>query len=602
LLLSGVSYSQSSFCFELNTGLENSALYGAIKTQSEKVLGSVLVVGSADVDIEQLEAAVSQGYPTSTFQIVDRFVSPSDESVVIYKYVQSINGKKIENGGYTVSARGNGPVGPGPQPCHQLVSFAPFLMSTTEIKTILNVQQARNFALSYKPQTSSIGKVSLFVIKDSLSTCRSLTYKVKSVVNSKLSATYIDASNGAILSFHEIKDRAIDASTLYYNNQDMPETPIGNNQFRLESSSGVKTYDYVRISGTRWAYDDSNIPIRQSGFPWPGDAFNSNLSLHLYQTHHAAVSVISPLSDIGIDFDQYFVKAESFAGAFGRTDHDDKENAYVRFGYYNNLPLTGQFESISTYDIMGHEIAHCFISRYISGSSRISGRDGATLHEGLADIIGTYVESRVQGFADLIIGDDSPNLQLGESLLDGPGGRSGHLASHPYPCFTDIRNCQASGTDGLCPYDRSGPILTWYALLVVGDVDEEIVPVDIQVSTGILTEAITLLNNTTATIPDLRDATLAVALSHYGQCSQEYTSIAKAWNGVCVGNTPTCEFTISGPRSICDDANYPLFFRVEDPIPGATYRWYFPIEWNVQGANGSNTVTGSSLGCDAVLM
>jgi hypothetical protein len=594
LLLSAVGFTQTNLCVEVNQKLSNSNLYSSIVSKAEAVIGNTLVIGNADVTVDQLDQALLQAYPQSAFRITGDFKSPSDKSVTVYQYVQTISGKEIENGGYTVSARGTG-TGPGPQPCHSIVAFSPNLYSLSSGSSLFNEKQARNFAFVHKPQVSEIGNVSLSVLHEGATSCKILTYKIIGIVDNKLSAIYVNAYDGSLSSFEEIKEDNINAPTLYYGDQDMLERFIPPNEFLLQSDNGVVTYDYSRISGTGWNYDDSNIPTRQAGGLWPIDGLAPNLSSHIYQTHHVATSIVQPLSDIGIKFDNFFVKAESVENAVSRGQYDDRTNSYIRIGTTNQSSVTNQRESFATYDIVGHEIGHSFISRFFLASANSSGRDGRTLHEGLADIIGTYAEFGVQGFSDLVVGDDSPNLLEGQSLLSA--SRSGDLEGHPFPCFLSIPDCDDPRTR--CHYDRSGPIVRWFAYLVTGAsildgvVSTNIEVLDIQDAASIVTESITMLNGSTATIPDLRDATLATALIHYGECSKEYSSIAHAWNEVCVGNTPTCEFIITGPRSICDNALTPIFFYVDDPLPGETYRWNFPFDWDVEGVSGSNYTNGN---------
>lgn len=70
--------------------------------------------------------------------------------------------------------------------------------------------------------------------------------------------------------------------------------------------------------------------------------------------------------------------------------------------------------------------------------------------------------------------------------------------------------------------------------------------------------------------------------------------IGGAWHEICVGpNDFTDCFAIEGNNYVCEEDNY-LYLYIGNPTPDAGYRWYFPIEWTVQGAVG-NTYEGTQL-------
>lgn len=92
---------------------------------------------------------------------------------------------------------------------------------------------------------------------------------------------------------------------------------------------------------------------------------------------------------------------------------------------------------------------------------------------------------------------------------------------------------------------------------------------------------------------EMRDATLTIVDDEFGPCSDEGTAVRMAWNQICVG-TSTCGFYIAGPNEVCEEDDY-LHLFVSGGLPGAPFRWYFPLGWTVEGNPVGNYIEGPSL-------
>jgi hypothetical protein len=577
-------------------------IFDTLVQKSDAQFGSIYTFSdsSSYVTFQQFSQVIDDfinNEPLLGFRLKTIQKSVLDPTLINYRYKQLYDGMPIVNAGYAITLEDgevlNGQNAealqrPEPSDCAYLRALSPNFTETYSVSpsALMDTATLKEKIKDNYPHVVSFGTALKWIAEKN--DPGELNYQA--IVKSNDGKTYayiVDPYDASVLATYELSNN-IDAETEYYGFQNMEELSF-NNGFLLVSDNGVATYDYTRASGTQWVYDAANIPFRLNNFGWPVDVDALNLSRYLYQTHYATERVVAPFLGMGIEFENIFVKAEGENNARSRrvSDYDDTENAYIRIGRIgSSSSATGFDETFATFDIIGHELGHTFFGRNISGNSG----DARAIDEGVADILGTYAESVVQGSVDFLMGDDTPN---GDAIFVG---RSTDLANHPYSCYDNLPNCDVNDGNLSCRYDRSGPMLRWFANVVQGVPAEMIEPINIFDVTAVVVEAVTLMDENDAQLEDFRDATLAATLNQFGQCSVEFTSIARSWNSVCLGVIPVCPVTLAGPVSHCvDNGNPAVVFSlgIQDPLPNVTYRWNFPPEWTVSGvANGIGTKDG----------
>jgi hypothetical protein len=124
----------------------------------------------------------------------------------------------------------------------------------------------------------------------------------------------------------------------------------------------------------------------------------------------------------------------------------------------------------------------------------------------------------------------------------------------------------------------------------------------IEKSISIVIDALNLLSPL-SDYPDMMQATLQVCKALFGRCSEEYLSVARAWEKICVptglansqGQVPSCNFTLCGPDQVCEESNV-LSICICEYLPQISFRWViignqstgFQSAWGMQG----NSQTG----------
>lgn len=260
----------------------------------------------------------------------------------------------------------------------------------------------------------------------------------------------------------------------------------------------------------------------------------------------------------------------SFGSAFSApspvTNH---QHGLIIYGSVGN-------EVVATFDIFAHELGHTFLNEFIE----YDGIDGESLQEGIADIIGTYIEYLVQGSTDWIMGDDNPNF---------PSNFHRQLNDLSNLCFTNVKFSNDK-------YIRSRPITNWFYLIANGSVSENIPALGMDKAMKILLNAIKLMGNN-GDYPDLKNAVINNVLSEYGKCSDEYLAVVKAFIKICVIPAHDCYFVIGGPSAFCEELDY-IQLCISGGLPNTHYRWTFigprTTEWVASGSQTGNSVEGGT--------
>lgn len=509
-----------------------------------------------------------------------------------YRYKQYYNGIEIEGRGYTIivddgvpneggyfrpTGTGPGP-GPGPIACAEVAGMVPSIFTIDNSKSLdaspsLTLQSAR-VAFSSKYTLTSAFKAELtFTFVNGDPCTPKLAYKAYVSKNSENYLVYLDANTGSLIK-ESAGDLHIEAPTLTYGTG--PDNlvllddalRIDNIRWLVSGDGRVRTHDIMNLA------DLNLVPADYVPGLIPTTNFNTTVWStesvpHVYQSHFVATESVRLFQELGVVFNQVFVGAGSAGGANALTLSNPQTDSYLNLGFINS-------SSTALFDVVGHELGHCILSPIIGG---VFDTETLTLQEGLADIFGVYIESLNNGGAlDWVMGNDETGVANGV-------GRD--LANRQEECFTDVAGLtlQNDGLGGM--YTRAGPLTHWFYSLVTGGdpIDNILNPIDINTLMPVILDAIALLD-LDSDYEEFRDAMFVAADLTFGACSDEYVSIIRAFQSICVETEEPCYF-IRGQRLVCDDAST-IIFCADEGFDDTFYRWTFPINWTVVGSQGNS--------------
>ena len=216
-----------------------------------------------------------------------------------------------------------------------------------------------------------------------------------------------------------------------------------------------------------------------------------------------------------------------------------------------NVSHNSNNSTLAEFDIIGHELGHIFLYGFLNSSFTGS----ASLHEGIADMFGVYIESEAQAL-DWEMGDNVPHI-----VRD--------LQNPEFDCFTDVQNFGQQEAHRRCT-----PLGYWFYQLIVGNSAQNIFPMDMNFVLDVIIESLESMNEN-SDYPDLRVATLNVVEEQFGLCSEEYMSFLNAWDFICVLGTEFIPvgFTSSIVNPSCQLDNGTITVNVECGQAPFSYLW-----------------------------
>jgi Zn-dependent metalloprotease len=524
-----------------------------------------------------------------SFQLVNTHQGRVNDHVIYFRYQQYYKNIAVEGGGFTVAALAVPGTTSGPDdPCLQVQMFSPFVAADIHLsdQTTVNTANLENVVESHHGGGPGVDvsyvDSDLLYWPNLLNDCTyHLTWDVKYTVDGELKRAWVDVQDGTVL---KVTDGLLNLlapmvtpgyGALPGNLNDLDDSFDGSvtRLISEDSDTEVRVYDFRADSD--WDYLDPDLSIwtddlipATSLSSWDG----SVATPHIYQSHFATVECVDVFSSIGINFG---VVRVGIAGSASALDFND-DGAFILLGRYEDGYGAA---TTALFDVVAHELAHCFMYRGLLESSNSANK---SLHEGIADMFGTYIESLIQGNVDWVMGDDEP-------FLANVAGRD--LSAPEFDCFDDV-------VDVLFPHPRSTPLSHWFYLASTGDAASGINALGMETVLGFVIDALES-GTTLSDYQDLRDAVLGVVELQLGVCSDEYTSIARAWNAICVGYTPTCPYIVQGVTTVCEEDDN-LLLCLQGGSTDAIYRWYVPgtANWTANGESGTNSFEGQCLDVD----
>ena len=537
------NYQRASLCSNYNAFAKSSQIEQVKPLVSAVRENGTLFLNPEKADSMELlfqKMGVTTG---TTFQLVKETKSRLDSTKFFRKYQQYYYGVEVNGGGYTTAYIGPG----GPtDPCAEAYMMAPHILTeislnhnptvpTTNIPSILGVQNIEN---------------SILLVSHNLNNqCEyRLVWRV-TYFKDYPKISWIDAHSGAVI--RTIDSRAgHNAPTITYGPVFLTDRTEGVTTTLETPDGSVILYDFGNncpgnIMPANWPI--TAVPSTDNATEWTNESTQG-----AYQSFWTTSQVVPLYEGIGIDFGTVNVGSCDEDGAFCLTG-SNTTSAFITIGTYDNRPL-------GLFDIVAHELGHAFMFESI----QYDNLGNRTLHEAMADIFGTYIESLVpnNNGIDWSIGDD-------ESAVAAWLNRN--LQTTSFNCFQNVQN----DADW---YKRGEPLGHWYFLVSQGDASKGIPALGTLPALNILIEALNMIEDN-SDVPDLMEETMTVVEEQFGRCSDEFLAVARAWEAICVptgfvvnGVVPSCNFTLSGPILVCEESNYAQFCAVEG-LPDYEYRF-----------------------------
>ncbi|MBK9737151.1 MAG: hypothetical protein IPO92_20240 [Saprospiraceae bacterium] len=204
---------------------------------------------------------------------------------------------------------------------------------------------------------------------------------------------------------------------------------------------------------------------------------NSTTWKHSIQAYHALEKVDEKFQQkINYQFANINIGTQTSFGAFASRSSIPK-TAFIVFGLDNGGILNGP--NFALYDIVAHELGHCYLFNNIDYDLS---EPNAVLHEGIADIIGTYVENFIlPNGTDWIAGGEEPSIKTAI-------GRNHQIFS----CYTDY--------DLTDTHQKSRAISNWFYSISDGIPSENILSLGIEQSKNITLEAVNRITDSKASV------------------------------------------------------------------------------------------------------
>ncbi len=449
------------------------------------------------------------------------------------RYQQFYKGIRVDGGGYTVEYIRNQTDDPD-NPCDNIYSIAPRILTEISIDTAADISLPS--ALEYI-ESDTVYDSELIITHNFLNECEYLlVWRIAySDTAGENKCIFIDANTGDSLTTIDLNEY-INAPTITYGTQNLDNFMSGNNYLLKSPDQRIKVLDFDNSSTGDPAYfpnwRDKPSPNTSNTY-WDLEA-----TTLAYQAFYVMEKVLPEFDGLGIGAGFYDVRVGASSNYDRALSEPWDDFQAILFGITENGGPTALF------DIAAHELTHFYLRKFLS-SDLVKAH---SLHEGLCDIIGTYIESKIQSLDWDIGDDDNRTKQKFDRNLQFPGSA--------FDCFTEVK-------DLTNVHQRGKPLGHWFFLISQGKTSPVIPSLGLDKAIGIVLASLKNLGNL-SDYKGLMESTLAYVLKTYGRCSDEFRSVAQAWELICVptgyansGIIPDCSANIclTGSSIICEESD-----------------------------------------------
>lgn len=505
--------------------------------------------------------------PNSSFEPIRTIRSRFDEAKIYTRFQQLYNGIEVEGGGYTISfinttgspfPTTNIPTDPH-EPCTDAYMMYTQILTGISLNTIPNINEVDLPTII----GATVNTAKLVISHNLINQCDYLLCWKVNYFDQVNKTAWINAISGdTVRTIESDCNLDLPGKTINYGIPVLTNTftnPAINTTYLASSDHRITVYTNCPPLDEDFDFENNNnIPNTTSNIKWPGTSF---IEQHQNQTYYVATKVVPKYDDLNINFqDIRLGNCISYVGAYSKYNSTTNQTRLV-FGAIN--PGGTVYHSYSLNDVMAHELGHTYLNHFLTYESN----SNASLHEGLSDAMGTYIESKIQGYVDWTMGDDDGyvatsvdrNLKTPYSYLDN---------------YLKVKSFTWSNR-----HKRCVPLGHWFYLVSDGDTPS-FLGIGIDKALKIVLESLNLIGSG-ADYPDLMEATLSVVQEEYGRCSPEFFTVAKAWEKIQVttgfavnGVIPDCQYWLSSNSPIWEETdNTNISFMPVNAINYGDFYW-----------------------------
>ncbi|MBK9109785.1 MAG: M4 family metallopeptidase [Saprospiraceae bacterium] len=548
----------SSDCENFNSIVNDSTIFDSTHLIAPFENGILFVDCSPKDSLEIIIASLGLDSNTS-FELLFTENDFQDTMYYYSRHQQFYKGIRVDGGGYTVEYIRNQTDDPD-NPCDNIYSIAPRILTEISIDTAADI--SLQSALEYF-ESDTVYDSELIITHNFLNECEYLlVWRIAySDTAGGNKCIFIDANTGDSLTTIDLNEY-INAPTITYGTQNFENLESGNNyilkstdqRFRVLDFDNTSTDPHQGRGGPAYFpnWKDKPSPFTSNS----NTSWGSEATTLAYQAFYVVEKVLPEFDGLGIGVGFTDVRVGTF------TNYD---NANARpWDDFQAIYLGGDANGGPTalFDIAAHELAHIYLRKFLS-SEKLAAN---SLHEGLCDIIGTYIESKIQSLDWAIGGDDNRTKDDYGRNLQFPGT--------DFDCFTEVINLTNA-------HLRGKPLGHWFFLISQGKTSPVIPTLGLDKAIEIVLASLKNLGNL-SDYKDLMESSLAYVLKTYGRCSEEFRAVAQAWELICIptgyansGTIPDCSANIclTGSSIICEESDaFQLCACGSYPL-GSTFNW-----------------------------
>lgn len=515
----------------------------------------------------------------------------------ILKFQHYYKNTKVEGSGFSMMIKKDnidyiaGPCidcPPPVEPCDLVYMFTPFVyndidlnvnnnLDVSQISTILNtnvtnintfdkeIKVLSNDACQYK----LVYKVLYYKDGNKISWIDANSHVIISTINQgyNLNAPVEKYGTNGIVN---LNDKTVNGITKLISNDNKVST------YNFNLADFDETFKSVSVSD----YSINKIP-QTTSIEWT----ESVASKSTYQAHYVGVECRDAFQQyLGFNFSNLHIGANLSGGAAGVPLNFKSyfTDAYILVGSDNG-------NSMAVFDVFAHEMGHIVL--YELGLS-YTNNDNKLLHEGISDMIGVYIASKIKGNVNWHLAQDVP-YKFGRNLQN--------------PSFDCLSTNYMSS--GHLSHSWAQAIGHFYYLLSEGTVDID--KVGMEKTLKIILDAVNSLS-ATPTLEQFIEMTVKIADKELGVCPGG-VAFRRAWDKIICESLNisdpnnqflkisqiisgykkySCNFAINGMKDYyCEESNL-LYLCAGNDFPGVSTSQF---TWTILGKYGSDfSITGNS--------
>lgn len=457
--------------------------------------GSIDLSGDKKLKIQDLLTLLGRGNSASIFKLERKSQSQFDSCKYYLFYQHYFNGIKVEGSSVLLTIINDGKNS-------RLVRLMPHVLSP-DVESHINHRAKANLSKIKKANPKWSVLHGELVYSNKYNNKFDLYWKIK-IFDSSYKLVYTSAENGGVYGVYD-NNVMINGDTRNYGNVNLKDSNFDGKTYMKTPDNRISLFQEVNIIPpvNPGSFIPSKIPNTINTQTWNFDAWKH--SIQSFFTIEKVDKVFR--EELGINFVTIKIgttKGEN-AYSFDFYPITQRNVAHLLVGITNANDESSP--NYALYDVLAHELGHSYLFNFLDYQE---GLQSNILHEGLADIFGTYAEKFILGSTDWVQGGE-------DAVIKDSIDRDHKI----FACLTDPNLDSA--------HKKSRAISHWFYKVSTSPeftIDE---------CYEIFREAINMIHYRQAGVYTFKYNTLQIASTNYGgPNSVKYNIIKNAWEAVCV--------------------------------------------------------------------